>query len=193
MEKFIYKMMTRKDPTQNLFPQKERMEGRLLQLGVLVSAAVGAYILFQQTLAPKASQEEKIQTQRKNYRNNEFETRLFINGEFVHNSSGQNISCVDPTTEEVVCEVEEADHQAVEKAVKSARDAFRKASSWRKISGSQRRDLLLSLAKLFERDAEKLARIESVTSGRILSGALLDIKMIIQSLRYCKIQKFAEL
>jgi acyl-CoA reductase-like NAD-dependent aldehyde dehydrogenase len=46
-----------------------------------------------------------------------FETRLFINNEFVNSVSGKTFDVVNPATEEVVCAVQEADQADVDKAV----------------------------------------------------------------------------
>jgi acyl-CoA reductase-like NAD-dependent aldehyde dehydrogenase len=45
------------------------------------------------------------------------ETRLFINNEFVNAASGKTFKTVNPATEEVICEVQEADRADVDKAV----------------------------------------------------------------------------
>jgi acyl-CoA reductase-like NAD-dependent aldehyde dehydrogenase len=46
------------------------------------------------------------------------ETRLFINNEFVNSSSGKTFDVVNPATEEVLCAVQEASEDDVEKAVR---------------------------------------------------------------------------
>lgn len=48
----------------------------------------------------------------------ELETRLFINNEFVKAESGRTFATVNPATEEVICNVEEADAADVDKAVR---------------------------------------------------------------------------
>lgn len=48
----------------------------------------------------------------------ELETRLFINNEFVNSEAGRSFSCVNPATEEVICAVQEADADDVDKAVR---------------------------------------------------------------------------
>ena len=45
------------------------------------------------------------------------ETRLFINNEFVNSTSGKTFDTVNPATEEVICSVQEALAQDVDKAV----------------------------------------------------------------------------
>ena len=64
----------------------------------------------------------------------EHETRLFINNEFVNSVSGKTFPTVNPVTEEVICQVQEADAADVDLAVKAASDAFKKDSPWRKMA-----------------------------------------------------------
>jgi hypothetical protein len=45
------------------------------------------------------------------------QTKLFINGEFVNSVSGQTFGTIDPSNEEVVAQVQKADHRDVELAV----------------------------------------------------------------------------
>ena len=47
------------------------------------------------------------------------ETRLFINNEFVNAKSGKTFNSVDPSTEEVICSVQEAGKEDVEAAVRT--------------------------------------------------------------------------
>ena len=47
----------------------------------------------------------------------ELETKLFINNEFVDSVSGKTFPTVNPATEEVICDVQEADAADVDKAV----------------------------------------------------------------------------
>ena len=49
----------------------------------------------------------------------ELETKLFINNEFVNSQSGKTFPTVNPATEEIICEIQEADAADVNKAVSS--------------------------------------------------------------------------
>jgi acyl-CoA reductase-like NAD-dependent aldehyde dehydrogenase len=48
----------------------------------------------------------------------EYETRLFINNEFVPSVSGKTFDTVNPATEQVICSVYEAEAADVDKAVR---------------------------------------------------------------------------
>lgn len=47
----------------------------------------------------------------------QIEVRLFINNEFVNSVNGKTFKTINPATEEVICEVQEADSADVDKAV----------------------------------------------------------------------------
>lgn len=49
----------------------------------------------------------------------DIETRLFINNEWENSVSGKTFPTVNPATEEVICELQEADKADVDKAVSS--------------------------------------------------------------------------
>jgi aldehyde dehydrogenase (NAD+) len=129
-------------------------------------------------------------TATKRTRKGEHETRLFINGEFVNSATGKTFPCVNPATEEVICQVQEATEEDVNKAVAAARAAFHPTSEWRTMPGSKRRDLLLKLADLVERDAAYLAEIESMDNGKPVAadgkayGSSVDLHLVIQCIRY---------
>merc|ERR1719240_2556694 len=74
-----------------------------------------------------------------------FETKLFINGEFVNSKSGKTFPTVDPATEEIIANVQEASAKDVDIAVAAAKAAFEPGSEWRSLNASDRRDLLLKL------------------------------------------------
>lgn len=48
------------------------------------------------------------------------QTKLFINNEFVDSVSGKTFETVNPATEAVICEVQEADAPDVDKAVSAS-------------------------------------------------------------------------
>ncbi|KAM8886082.1 aldehyde dehydrogenase 1A1-like isoform 2-T2 [Spinachia spinachia] len=84
-------------------------------------------------------------------------TQLFINNEWHESCSGRKIPVTDPTSGKLLCEVEEADSEDVDKAVRSARAAFQTGSPWRSMDASGRGLLLNKLADIVERDHLLLA------------------------------------
>jgi len=120
----------------------------------------------------------------------EYETRLFINNEFVNSVSGKTFATVNPVTEEVICHVQEADAADVDLAVKAANDAFKLGSEWRSMNATGRRDLMIKLADLVVRDTEYMANLETLDNGKPTGlcgkvyGSAVDIHLVNQCLRY---------
>jgi len=109
-------------------------------------------------------------------------TQLYIDGKWVNSVSGKTFKTVNPKTEQVIAEVQEADKADVDIAVAAARRAFPAFSG---LSGVARRDLLNKLANLIERDAAKLAQVESDDNGKSVAIAQnVDIALVIKCLRY---------
>ena len=53
-----------------------------------------------------------------------FPTQLFIDGEFVDATSGKKLRSIDPKDESLICEVEAASQQDVDRACRAAHRAF---------------------------------------------------------------------
>jgi aldehyde dehydrogenase (NAD+) len=114
-----------------------------------------------------------------------YETRHFINGEFVNSINGKTFETYNPATEELLATVQAADADDVDAAVAAARAAFKLGSPWRKFSASQRRDCILRLADLIEKNRAYLARVESLDNGKTVGFAFsTDLHLAIQCLRY---------
>jgi aldehyde dehydrogenase (NAD+) len=111
-------------------------------------------------------------------------TKLLINNRWVPSQSGKTFATVDPTTGEEICQVAEADAADVDLAVKAARTAFDRGP-WRKTSGTERSRLLNRLADLIEKNADDLARLESLDNGKPLAMAkAMDVAATIGCYRY---------
>lgn len=70
-----------------------------------------------------------------------FPTQLFIDGQFVNSDSGKSLGIVNPTDESVICKVQSASVNDVDRAVKAAKRAFEEGE-WSKISARERGALL---------------------------------------------------
>merc|ERR1719440_204268 len=110
------------------------------------------------------------------------ETRLFINNEFVSAKAGKTFKSINPRTEEVIAEFQCAEQADVDAAVDAAEKAFK---TWKKSSGSERRDMLLKLADLVEKHRDQLAEMESMDNGKpkhVADG--VDIGFVIECYKY---------
>jgi len=99
-------------------------------------------------------------------------TGLFINNEFVKAKSGKAFDAINPSTSKSICEVQEANEEDVDIAVKAARAAF--DGAWGDLHPSERGKYLLKLADLIEEDAEILGAVEALNGGKVL-GRLAEL------------------
>ncbi|SCU81954.1 LADA_0C02058g1_1 [Lachancea dasiensis] len=108
---------------------------------------------------------------------------LFINNEYVASSCDEIIESMDASTGKVIAAVQAADAKIdVDRAVDAARKAF---PGWRDTPAAQKRDLLLKLAFLVERNVDTLAQVESLDSGKPLAtNAKGDILGVAEALKY---------
>ncbi|KAJ9574008.1 hypothetical protein L9F63_008605, partial [Diploptera punctata] len=113
-----------------------------------------------------------------------FPHQLFINGEFVDSESGNVLETVDPNDESVICKVQCASADDVNKAVQAAKMAF-DCGEWSKMSARDRGMLMYRLADLMDQHKEELATIESIDSGAVYTLALkTHVGMSIDTWRY---------
>ena len=108
--------------------------------------------------------------------------RNFINGQFVEPAGGKYLDNIEPATGKVYSQVADSDDRDVELAVTAAENAF---GIWSGTPAAERSRILLRIADLIERDLEKLARAESIDTGKPLSLARsLDIPRAASNFRF---------
>jgi phenylacetaldehyde dehydrogenase len=109
--------------------------------------------------------------------------RLLIDGAFVEAASGKTFAVHDPATGALLTQVAEAGDEDVDRAVAAARRAFE--GPWRKLSFSERGQLLWKLGELIEQNSEEFAQIEALDGGKPISVARrVDVAWSIEMLRY---------
>jgi aminomuconate-semialdehyde/2-hydroxymuconate-6-semialdehyde dehydrogenase len=108
--------------------------------------------------------------------------RNFIDGQFIEPLGGKYLDNIEPATGKPYSQVPDSDARDVEIAVTAAEKAF---DSWSKTPAADRSRLLLRIADLIERDLEKLARAESIDTGKPVSLARsLDIPRAASNFRF---------
>ena len=113
------------------------------------------------------------------------QTKILINNKWVDSVSGKTFETVNPATGEVIAKVAEADAADVDLAVKAARKAFHLKAPWRRMSASQRGNLLTRLAELIEQNADELSTLESLDNGKPRHVArAADLPLTIACYRY---------
>src|SRR5579863_5181470 len=100
--------------------------------------------------------------------------RMHINGEAVEARRGAWFPVYDPSTEEVIAEVPDADEQDVNRAVEAARAAF-ESGAWPQTTAQERGRILLRLAERIRKESAALAELESRNSGKPIVEAEYDI------------------
>ncbi|KAI2715155.1 hypothetical protein CBS147332_4809 [Penicillium roqueforti] len=109
-------------------------------------------------------------------------TGLFIHNEFVPSSAGQTLVVENPSTGNQLGTISAAGPEDINKAVESAKSAFK---TWRTVPGPVKAQLLLKLAELVERDAEDLASLEAVDAGVLYTDSIgMNIPQAVGCLRY---------
>src|ERR1051326_4856245 len=106
----------------------------------------------------------------------------FINGKFVEPLGGQYLDNIEPATGKPYSLVPDSEARDVELAVTAAENAF---PGWSKTAAADRSRVLLRIADLIERDLEKLARAESIDTGKPVPLARsLDIPRAASNFRF---------
>jgi aldehyde dehydrogenase (NAD+) len=108
---------------------------------------------------------------------------LLIGEERLPALDGRTFDSLDPATGETIASVAYAAEQDVDRAVKTARDAFE--GPWHTISAAERSQLINALADLVEENAGELAELESLDNGKpIIYARSVDLPLTIAHLRY---------
>lgn len=117
-------------------------------------------------------------------RNPRILNKLLINGKFINSISGKTFKAINPATEKIITEVQEADKEDADIAVKAAREAFDNGP-WRRMNSSERGKLMYKLADLIEKNREELSYIESLDNGKPAHIAnIADLELTIGTIRY---------
>ncbi|KAK9879196.1 hypothetical protein WA026_004045 [Henosepilachna vigintioctopunctata] len=110
---------------------------------------------------------------------------IFINNEWQKSKSGNTFPTINPTTGEIITEVQKGEKADIDAAVDAAYDAFKLGSPWRTMDASERGHLLYKLADLIERDAAYIASLETLDNGKPYLAALTgDVNLSIKTFRY---------
>ena len=108
---------------------------------------------------------------------------LFINGEWVGSGDGTCTPVVNPSDGTIVTEVDVATDDQVQAAIAAARRAFDE-TDWPRTPAAERAALLHRVADLLERDAEELAREETLNTGKAMRESRIDIADVVRVFRY---------
>src|ERR1700741_1813928 len=109
--------------------------------------------------------------------------RIYINGEFVESQSGKYFPIIDPSTEDLLAEVPDADEKDVNRAVAAAKAAF-DSGAWPQTTAQERGRILFRLAERVRKEAPALADREARNSGHSSVEAEGDINDVATCFEY---------
>jgi acyl-CoA reductase-like NAD-dependent aldehyde dehydrogenase len=90
---------------------------------------------------------------------------MLINGEFVASKSAKTFPVYDPSTEEVIAQVPDANADDVNRAVAAAKAAFEECP-WATTTAQERGRVLFRLAEKVRQNLAMLAELECRNSGK---------------------------
>lgn len=109
------------------------------------------------------------------------EQGLFVDGSFRPARAGATTAVANPATGELLSRVAAATREDVEDAVTAA---GRASSFWKRVSRADRSRTMLQVADAIEANAEDLARIESLNTGRVILETREDVSATADLFRY---------
>lgn len=108
--------------------------------------------------------------------------KLYINGKWRESSDKKYIKTYNPATGQLLSEISEASKKDVDEAIKAAKKAF---ETWKTTTPQQRADILDKIADIIEKNAEWLAKVETIDNGKpIRETRNVDIPLAIDHFRY---------
>ncbi|EOD45919.1 putative aldehyde dehydrogenase protein [Neofusicoccum parvum UCRNP2] len=112
-------------------------------------------------------------------------SKLFIGNEYVDATSKETLTLVNPFDDSIIpARIQTAGREDVDAAVAAAQRA-RRQGPWTSFSGAQRQACLLRFADLVEKNADRLAALESLPSGKPVTACkMFDIAHMVQVYRY---------
>ena len=117
----------------------------------------------------------------------ELRTQAYIDGRYVDAASGATFESINPATGKLLARVAAGDQEDINRAVISARAAFRKGV-WAQQPPAKRKRILQRFAELVLKHTEELALLETLDMGKPISDSL---KIDVPSAARC-IQWYAE-
>ncbi|WP_454737533.1 aldehyde dehydrogenase family protein [Cupriavidus necator] len=110
------------------------------------------------------------------------QTQLYIDGQWQSPIDQGTRTILSPADESVIAQAAEATRADARLAIAAARKAF--DGPWRQTTIRDRARLLNKIAELIDRDAEKLAQLESLNTGKTLTESRTDMGDIAATFRY---------
>ena len=107
--------------------------------------------------------------------------KLFIGGKWVDGTKGETFGTFCPGNGELLSTCAAAGKEDVDLAVKAAWTAF---ETWKDTSVAQRAGMLLKIAELVEKNAERLALVETMDNGLPIRDSRMMLPRVADIFRY---------
>lgn len=108
--------------------------------------------------------------------------KMLINGEWTNGNGINKIISYNPSNGDRLTEFVDASNEDVDRAVESAKIAFK---TWKKVSVQERSNLLLKIADLIDENKDRLAMVETLDNGKPLRETLnVDVPLSSDHFRY---------
>src|SRR5215471_930553 len=109
--------------------------------------------------------------------------QMYLNGDWVESKSGKTFPVYDPSSEEVIAQVPDANAEDVNRAVSAARAAFDEGA-WPLTTAQERGRILFRLANKIRENAAMLAELECRNTGKPIVEAEYDISDVSTCFEY---------
>ncbi len=109
------------------------------------------------------------------------QTRNFVGGEWVDAVEGATMEVLNPATGEAIAEVPRGTAADVDRAVSAAAAAL---PEWFETTPGERAEMLLGLAVALESNAEELAQLESLNTGKPIEVSRAEPPVEVDNLRF---------
>ena len=100
-----------------------------------------------------------------------YETRHFIDGEFVDSAAKGRFTVVNPATGSPLCEVSAGTSEDIDRAVAAAKRAFT-SRIWSRKAPRDRMAVLAAFSRLIEENAERFALLDTLCMGKPIADML---------------------
>jgi betaine-aldehyde dehydrogenase len=108
---------------------------------------------------------------------------LFIDGKWTSSASGATSEVINPSDATVVATVDVADDGDVQAAIAASRRAF-DTTEWPRSPAADRSALLTRTADLIARDRDRIAKAETLNTGKALRESEYDVDDVVKVFRY---------
>lgn len=107
---------------------------------------------------------------------------LYIGGEWTESASGNTFETRDPTTGDLIAEIQAGNPDDIDRAVQAAWTAY--DEHWAHTVSAERQRILETIADRVEDTAEEFARLEVIDNGKPITEAHIDMELVADHFRY---------